>query len=312
LNKSGSNEITAHISKSAEQFTPKMITDLIRMSKVEAQILPESIEEFKKLIAKSFIFNGNVSDFKKDNVLRGNRKAIFISNVDLGKEKYYREESEGSFTITTASLRKFTRNVQCISGQVKEMSDGRGQLVDVYKINVISNELTEVADLVLSEEKYRLEINVFPDDLDVEILGKLAMFLPTLLEFYDKVQPSEDEINRLRDKNKELLQQKGALHRELSIARDRAVRKPIKGYDRPFVPQSKGVAWGWQIATGVMGVLGYYLPTAMDQLRDVPEWFMAILLIGFTVILRWTMERKKTPEQLTNEANENERSSTEV
>ena len=306
LNDSGANTITAHISKAREQLTPKMATDLGRIINSERQMDIQALDEFKRLISKCVIFNANVSDFKKDNIIKGNKKAIIISNVDLSKEEYYREEAEGSFTLTTASFHKYTRNVQCISGQVIDLGTPRGEIVDVYLVNVISNNLKESHGVVSTNNHFTLSVQVFPEGLDVEILGRLVMFLPTLVELYNKVQPSEDEINRLRDKNQELMQEKGQILRQLEIAKDRAIRKPILGHDRPFQTPSKGVAWGWQIITGVMGVLGYYLPTAFEPLSRVPEWLMAILLIGSMAILRWTMENKKDPNEKTNESDEKE------
>lgn len=304
LNESGANTITAHISKSRNQLSPKMTKDLARIIRAERQMDVKALDEFKKLLDKCVIFNANVSDFKKDNIIKGNKKAIILSNVDLSKDDYYREEAEGSFTITTASLHKYTRNVQCISGQVIDLGTPNGQIVDVYLLNVISNNLKEIHGIVPSENTFTLDVSVFPEELDAEILGRMVMFLPTLVELYNKVQPSEDEINRLRDKNQELMQEKGQILRQLEIAKDRAIRKPILGHDKPLVNPSKGVAWGWQIITGIMGVLGYYLPTAFEPLERIPEWMMAIILIGAMAILRWTMENKKSPEHKSDETNE--------
>ena len=306
LNETGANTITAHLSKSRNQFTPKMANTLAKIIYSEKQMNIKAIDEFKRLIDKCVIFNANVSDFKKDNIIKGNKKAIIIANVDLSKEEYYREEGEGSFTLTTASFHKYTRNVQCISGKVVDMGDVKGHLVDVYMINVISSNLEEVHDIVLSDEKFKLDVHVFPEGLDVEVLATLANFLPSLVELYNKVQPSEDEINRLRDKIQELIQEKGEVLRTLEIAKDRALRKPILGFDKPIVAEAKGVAWGWQAVTGVMGIMGFYLPSALEALEDFPDWALGIIFILAVMTLRWTFERKKEPAEATNEVKESE------
>lgn len=310
FNESGSNEITAHISLAREQFTPKMANDLMRITLAENQINEESTEEFKKLIDKCYIFNGNVSDFKKDNILKGNKKAIFLTNIDVSQEKYYREESEGHFDITTASLHKWTRNTQCISGKSITMGNKRGEEIDVYLINVHGNDLEEIHDIVLSQAKFKLDTNVFPEGLNVEILGKLAMFLPTLVELYNKVQPSDDEINRLRDKVYQMTQEKGALIEENEIAKDRAVRKRILGHEHPFVQQMKGVAWGWQVLTGVMGMLGYYMADTEMFFRNIPiisnPIVFGFILIVIAVVIRYTFENKQPSHKQSQETGESE------
>jgi hypothetical protein len=307
LNEGGANEVTCHLSKSRNQFSPKMAHDLMRIIRAERQMDMSALDEFKKLLGKCIIFNANISDFKKDNIIKGNKKAIIISNVDLSQEEFYREEGEGSFTITSGTLHKYTRNVQCVSAQVVDIGSPTGELIDVYMINALSTNLKAQNPLVLSNSQFALDVHIFPEELNVEVLGRLSMFLPTLVELYNKVQPSEDEIGRLQDKNQQLLQQKGEILRELEIAKDRAIRKPILGHDRPFSQSPKGVAWGWQIITGVMGALGFYLPSASDSLEDIPEWFLVVLLVGFAVLLRWTVERKKDPLEKANEVNESEK-----
>jgi hypothetical protein len=310
FNNAGANEITAHLSLARDQFTPRMSSDLMRITMAEKQINPESTEEFNKLIGKCFIFNGNVSDFKKDNILKGNKKAIFLCNVDVSQEKYYREEAEGHFDITTASFHKWTRNIQCISGKSISMGNKRGEEVDVYLINVHGNDLTEVHNQVMSEAKFQLETYVFPDNLSVEILGKLAMFLPTLVELYNKVEPSDEEINRLRDKVHEMTQKEGELHAENEIAKDRAVRKRILGHEHPFVQPLNGVAWGWQLITGVMGMLGYYMADTEMFFRNIPiisnPIVFGFILIVIAVVIRYTFENRQPAHKQSKETSESE------
>lgn len=310
LNGNGANHLTAHIAESREQFTPSMANDLLKMTHSEKQMNPKSVDEFKRLLGKTFIYNANVTDLKKDRIIQGNKKAIILSNVNLALEQYHREEYEGSFSPTSASLRKYTKNVQCISGQAKEMGTPTGQSVDVYMINVISNNLEEVHDVILSDEKYRLEVNVFPEGLDVEILGTMAMFLPTLLEHYNQVENQEKEINRLRGKNASLVREKGGLYRKYEIVKDRAVRKPIRGHDRPLQQQNKGVAWGWMVGAGIMALGGYHTAATSDDIGDLPiignPLILGIVLMGILAIVRWTLEKKKSPDQQSNEANESE------
>ncbi|MDF2424015.1 MAG: hypothetical protein OPY03_01805, partial [Nitrosopumilus sp.] len=214
------------------------------------------------------------------------------------------------FTITTASFHKWTRNVQCISGQSVTMGNSRGEPVDVYLVNVHGNDLTRIHDTVLSDHKFMLKTFVFPEELDVEILGKLALFLPTLVELYNKVSPSHDEINRLRDKIHEWEQKFGALLRENEIAKDRAIRKSILGHEHPFVQQLKGVAWGWQLVTGFMGMIGYYIADTQSALQGVPiisnPIVFGALMVIVMVIVRYTFENRQPLHKQSQENSESE------
>lgn len=296
--------IIGHLSLDNDIFTPQMIQTLKRITDIK-----DEYPEILKLAESEqvFFYNFKPKEYEKSGIFKENKKSIIISPIDLDDRDSYWEDMKGEFSITANGFRLFPRTVECFkTSEYREIPDPHGTMVDVHRISVVPQSLKKIQK-GLSDEEFALQIAEFPKDIDAEILAKLKLYLPVLVESWQRIEPAEKEADRLRTVNQKLRTEIAERERLHEPTKHRALRKSMVGYDEPKETKSLGVSWGWRLAYFISGIFGYAVIPQISFLAWLTPYGGAFIGLVCVLLINFILETKaKSDLEKPNEANENE------
>lgn len=280
-----------------EDITEDELDMLEAMNEID---IKENTKSYRARMAgkELYVYDFRITDYDEAWDLKGGRDAIVTSAVPLENEKYFYMDDKGDRSIVSPTFRQKSRNVFAFitSEYHPEYVDPYGKLKDIYDLVVIPKSLT----VMMKNGRHGYEVGLFMKKLESGVSDALrAEFLKTIAESYKKIEPSQKETDRLRDKLHEKDKEISDVHIQAGDHRAESFTHPIIGFSKKPAEFSKGSILGIVLFATFMGGLGYGMPELIPSLQGIIQPFvgMAIMMVIMFLIVNAYYEKKPQKEK---------------
>lgn len=278
------------------------VFEILKTAKEEEKI-NEGVAELEKLVKQKRIFIYDVKITNRQyafDLKTGTNKGLIISSAPLDDRSISWQDQYGYVTINSFPNKEFPYMVFChLSSQFFEVKTPDDNMKPVWVISPIP--MTEDGEIPfgftvddLRTTAHNLSINVLSN---MKSLAEAVLHMKPLAKMFNVLETKNIEIRKLTERLEKKDLDIAELQLKLDTTNMELNQHPLEGeLPKPPLPP-KGPPYGWLVAAGFAGLVGYALPSYVPQLANFPPIFSGAIAV-FVMIAVFYYTNKDTSKEV--------------